>query len=624
MEVKRERVNENRWRKGFVNKKLINKNWKAWGLCVYLQTYLNFKEKQFVKYKNYKVMMKRMFLSAVALMFCAGAYAQTTYSDLIISEYFEGTSNNKAIEIYNGTGATVDLSQYSWKKETNGKDGYKPMTKTVMTGTLENGATFVIVNDATNPPTDPLLLAKANLKDAGGVMGFNGNDAIALFKGDVLIDAVGVLGNPADWGKDVDMRRICDKGPKPIYDATEWEKFTDLADYSSLGSHCGADVAAPTVKAVQAVSNTSLKVTFGERVTTATAGAITNYAINKSVTVSAAALDESAKIATLTISAITNGEEYTLTVSNIADIAGNVMAAPATKTFIFGSSAANTCATMADLRAKDTSSTTIYTLTGPVEVIALGSQRNQKWIADATGGILIDDQFGAITETYAIGDNMSMVQGTLSSYFGLLQFIPTAAVKEATATVKVSPAVVTLSDMKIGGAKMDALESSLITVKRVKFADAVKFANGKNYRLIDGTTNDSLMRTHIYGVDYIGQSAPAKMIDIIGVLVYNRDKFYITPRSTADMKEVTSNEAANIGAVDFEVYPNPATDVVNVKLNDGGVYTVSLIAPSGAKLKEFSGVTGSLSIDLTQYRKGMYLINVAGKDKASALKIIKK
>lgn len=36
--------------------------------------------------------------------------APAVTSDLFISEYIEGTSNNKAIEIYNGTGAPVDLA----------------------------------------------------------------------------------------------------------------------------------------------------------------------------------------------------------------------------------------------------------------------------------------------------------------------------------------------------------------------------------------------------------------------------------------------------------------------------------------------------------------------------------
>ena len=42
--------------------------------------------------------------------------------DLIISEYIEGSSYNKAIELYNGTGSDVDLSQYSLERHSNGAD----------------------------------------------------------------------------------------------------------------------------------------------------------------------------------------------------------------------------------------------------------------------------------------------------------------------------------------------------------------------------------------------------------------------------------------------------------------------------------------------------------------------
>ena len=34
-------------------------------------------------------------------------------------------------------------------------------------------------------------------------MGFNGNDAVAIFKGADLVDVVGPIGNASDWGKDV-------------------------------------------------------------------------------------------------------------------------------------------------------------------------------------------------------------------------------------------------------------------------------------------------------------------------------------------------------------------------------------------------------------------------------------
>ncbi|CAM5522208.1 hypothetical protein LSPH24S_04475 [Lysinibacillus sphaericus] len=48
------------------------------------------------------------------------AVAAELATDLIISEYIEGLSNNKAIELYNGTGSTIDLSQYKLELYTNG------------------------------------------------------------------------------------------------------------------------------------------------------------------------------------------------------------------------------------------------------------------------------------------------------------------------------------------------------------------------------------------------------------------------------------------------------------------------------------------------------------------------
>ena len=57
--------------------------------------------------------MRRRFVLGAMTLACAlclapGAFAAPT--DLFISEYVEGSSNNKAIEIFNGTGAPVDLT----------------------------------------------------------------------------------------------------------------------------------------------------------------------------------------------------------------------------------------------------------------------------------------------------------------------------------------------------------------------------------------------------------------------------------------------------------------------------------------------------------------------------------
>ncbi|WP_164975350.1 lamin tail domain-containing protein [Flavobacterium piscinae] len=109
----------------------------------------------------------------------------TPATDLFISEYGEGApGNRKFVEIYNGTGASVDLSQYELLRATNG--GGWPTTGTAilaLSGTLANGATLVVANNETD-------VTGADIYNAG-FAGWNGDDAIGLFKNDVLIDVIG-------------------------------------------------------------------------------------------------------------------------------------------------------------------------------------------------------------------------------------------------------------------------------------------------------------------------------------------------------------------------------------------------------------------------------------------------
>ncbi|MCK4630287.1 MAG: Ig-like domain-containing protein, partial [Bacteroidales bacterium] len=68
-------------------------------------------------------------------------------TDLYFSEYVEGSSNNKALEIYNPTSATVDLSQYGIVTNTNGGSWYDPDP---LTGMLEPGDVYLIINPSFN------------------------------------------------------------------------------------------------------------------------------------------------------------------------------------------------------------------------------------------------------------------------------------------------------------------------------------------------------------------------------------------------------------------------------------------------------------------------------------------
>lgn len=92
---------------------------------------------------------------------------------VFFSEYIEGGSNNKALEIYNGTGSDIDLSNYVILQNSNGG----PIDEYVdtLSGTLLAGDVYVIANAS----SDSLILAEADLTGSG-ICYFNGDDARGL------------------------------------------------------------------------------------------------------------------------------------------------------------------------------------------------------------------------------------------------------------------------------------------------------------------------------------------------------------------------------------------------------------------------------------------------------------
>jgi hypothetical protein len=180
--------------------------------------------------------------------------APSAAAELFFSEYVEGSSNNKALEIFNGTGAPVDLSSYKIEIYFNGNTS--PTSTINLTGNLLAGATFVVAHTG----ADPLILAVANMTN--GNLSFNGNDAIVLKNGVAIIDVIGQVGfDPGtEWGSglqstaDNTLRRkssICqgDTNPNDAFaPADEWDGFANNT-FNGLGSHtmdADADCTAPT------------------------------------------------------------------------------------------------------------------------------------------------------------------------------------------------------------------------------------------------------------------------------------------------------------------------------------------------------------------------------------------
>lgn len=178
------------------------------------------------------------------MLLLAMSLAPAVYAEPFISEYVEGSASNKAIELYNPTDTTISLNGYNLLISFNGGSSTR---KIDLTGTLAAKSTLVF----TDSSSSAALLTKSN-----GTLGnptFNGDDAIALYKGSVLIDVFGQIGfDPGTaWGRDnnfTENRTLVRKssvvkgdtnGSDAFDPSLEWDFFA-RDDFSNLGSHASS------------------------------------------------------------------------------------------------------------------------------------------------------------------------------------------------------------------------------------------------------------------------------------------------------------------------------------------------------------------------------------------------
>lgn len=149
--------------------------------------------------------MKKTLLSLSLVTLALVGKAQDC-SELFISEYIEGAGNNKALEVYNPTANSINLSNYRLVRYSNGSSYANPIDdidSTDLVGTIDSYSVHVLVNgqttgNASSPACDPLLQAKANQLDHayGAPTYMNGDDAIGLVRINPykIIDIFGVIG----------------------------------------------------------------------------------------------------------------------------------------------------------------------------------------------------------------------------------------------------------------------------------------------------------------------------------------------------------------------------------------------------------------------------------------------
>ncbi len=163
---------------------------------------------------------------------------------VFISEYVEGSSYNKALEIYNGTAAAIDLAAENYQVEFYFNGSSSPGRTISLSGVVAPGDVYVLAHSS----ADAAITATADLL-AGGSW-YNGDDAVRLAKAGSAVDVIGQIGvDPgSQWGSgltstaDNTLRRkstICSgdsDGSDPFDPASEWDGFA-VNDFTGLGSH---------------------------------------------------------------------------------------------------------------------------------------------------------------------------------------------------------------------------------------------------------------------------------------------------------------------------------------------------------------------------------------------------
>jgi hypothetical protein len=170
--------------------------------------------------------------------------ASGTYTNLLFTEYVKGSSNNKALEIFNGTASAIDLGQYQVWTNINGGTSTK---KLALSGSLPSGGLHVICHTSFD--------AGAGLPDPcnernGNVNTFNGDDGITLTMSDggTQVDRIGDNTDPGtSWSANgvstvTTIRRKCTvfsgdtDFTAPFDPSVEWIA-TSVDDFSGLGNY---------------------------------------------------------------------------------------------------------------------------------------------------------------------------------------------------------------------------------------------------------------------------------------------------------------------------------------------------------------------------------------------------
>ncbi|HAP01199.1 MAG TPA: hypothetical protein DCQ93_04665 [Bacteroidetes bacterium] len=516
--------------------------------------------------------MKKIFTTLVFGFISLLALAQNPApcSDLFFSEYIKGTSNNKALEIYNPTSGAIDLTNYKIMISFNGGSSFQSF---YLSGSLASNGVYV----ACHSSADSAILAVANLTNAG--ISFNGNDAIALIDTATndTIDRIGVLGvDPGLNGWTVGSGSTLNHTLVRMasvnngqYDwaagANEWDVYA-VNDFSHLGSHTMNPCSVSTNPDVHLISVTQ---SVGEPFGPVTIQIGISNPNNNPTTVQLSTADITA----------TSGVDYQLTPN------------PVTVTFPANSSATQSVnITITDDAAVEGDETFFVNLSNATNSAAIS-------VAQETVTILDDDQANPIQIRFLV--SADTVEENISQYFAQLDLFAGAGTPNAT-SIDVS-AITGLGTATGGGVDYTFSDTTLTWPSGDQTA---KFAV---YDINDDILDEPL---EFFALILSNPTNGA----LLGVI--DTCRIYINDNDPNSVKNIFSN--GNV-----KLIPNPANDKLliwmNEKFDSYSVMDVTGKIVLEGKIENEKTQT----LNISNLAKGIYMLRLNNDDSYTNMKFIK-
>ena len=274
--------------------------------------------------------------------------------------------------------------------------------------------------------------------------------------------------------------------------------------------------------------------------------------------------------------------------------------------------------TIADLRAGTIGE--IYELTGEavISYIVTEGNRNQKYIQDATGGILIDDVPGTLSTAFNIGDGITGLQGELSSFSGLLQFNPVANNTASSTGNTITPVEITAGELLTNG---ENYESELITVLNVDFAVTGTFTDNTNYDITTAGGSDTTVCRVAFGDEnLIGANIPTSTSAVTGLGGEFNGTYQVLPRYLTDVLGATlSNDNFNVS--EFSIYPNPTTNG-KVTISSTNSEAISVVGFDILGKEVLSSQVSNNTLDVSDLKTGVYILKISQDNATVTRKLI--